>query len=67
LVSESAVFAGEIWRMPAPSRIGWTLCDTEEFSVDTTPTTFGVDASFVAACAPSCGVFWSSSACRASL
>src|SRR3954469_2437902 len=67
LVSVSFVFAGEICRMPAWSRIGWTLWDTDEFRVETTPTTPGVDASFVAAWAPSCGFFWSSSACTASL
>ena len=48
------------------ARIGCTVCEVDEFSVPTTPTTFGSDASFVAAWPATCGVAWSSSAWKAS-
>ena len=65
-VSVGFVFAGEIWTMLRSARIGCTVCDVEEFSVPTTPTTFGSEASFVAAWPATCGVAWSSSAWKAS-
>ena len=60
------MFAGETCTMLRSARIGCTVCDVEEFSVPTTPTTFGSDASFVAAWPATWGVAWSSSAWKTS-
>ncbi len=66
-VSVGFVFAGETWTIFFWERIGCTVCATDEFSVPTTPTTFGSDDSFVAAWAPLAGLASSSCVSTTSL
>ncbi len=62
MVSAGPVLPGDTWTMLALSSTGITFWATLELYVPTTPAIAGSSASVLAACWPTCGVAWSSSA-----